>query len=347
MAVRLHLFCGTDSYASLQQVQAWVAHFNTKYSGATRYLLEADELSPSELQGALANYLTAQTLFPEPTLILVKRLSEQDSAGRTTASTAILGLVEQVWGQVSPTTTLVFWEERDFSSSHPLRESFARLQEDGVAKLHVSSLPGEREIGRWAERQLATFNCTLDPAAATWLRVQYRYQEQSVRLVRRLKATEPLLQDERGWWLRQLLATAALRASGGLVQVSTLEDGYQTAAQPVSVFEVAQAFTDQQWEACRDLVTRFVETNGEAGFFGLLGALRWQLQRGRNRFTPPTTAYTSRLLDELELLLRNTTLQPTWLFDVLLERVAGVALGGEHLALIQPRKLWLSQLPRS
>jgi hypothetical protein len=287
-------------------------------------------------------------LFPEPVLLVVKRLSAQDGSSRTFASSKeFMKLMIQLWEHTPTTTSVLLWEDRFLPDTHPLMDQFNRWGDLGVAKVHSSMMPQERDLTRLANKILEPFGATLDQSGATWLREQYRFQEQAVRLASRKKATDILVEDERSWWLPQILEGAALRSLDSCITAKQLEEGQRSMAQPVSVFEISQACTGKQWSVLREKLYDF-STTAEAGdFFGLLGALKWQLQRGNSSLSPSLQSYAMRLLNEVELILKNAPLEGSWLFDLFVDRLEQFGRSSDRVSLIPPRTLWLAQLPRS
>jgi len=342
-AIRLHLFYGNDSYTSLQALRRWTALFDTKYGTTTRHILEVDELSVAQLQTALSRILSTNSLFPEPVLLILKRISSLSAA----QSRECMQILTKQVTNMADSTTILVWEDQGLPPTHAVLTQFEEWAAGGRAKLHLSMMPAERDLIRVAQRLLEPLGCSLDPDGARWLREQYRFQDQQVRLASRKKAADILLEDTRSWWLPRILEGAALRSLEGVVTATQLAEGQRSLAQPVSAFEIAQACTNRQWEVLRERLYVFGQGADTSSFFGLLGALRWQLQRGSSTLSPSLQAYAMRILNELELILKNFPLEAPWLFDVFVFRLQEADWSGARAEIIPARTLWLCQLPRS
>ena len=288
----------------------------------------------------MAEYLQGQTLFPVPRFILVKRLTQAEKAPGYANSKAAAALLKESLAQLDTSVTVVLWEPSNLAPTHPLFKQMAAWQEQGIAKLRHFPLPTERSVAQLAHTYLTERGSGLTQDAGAWLRQEYAMLGKKARLAKRLRAGEELLQDERGWWLYQLLDSALLQAAGGEVTPEHLGAG-QADASAVGVFEVATALANRRFGEARRLL-RLLEEEGDDGVvFSLIAAVRWQLsQSGQGKQGQAA----SRRLAELELILKNFSPSPWWLLDVLLNRLEGI---GIDEGLVPARRMWLAHLART
>ena len=341
---RLHLFYGTDSRVSLLAIQKWVALFDAKYGQGLRYSLDADELGGAATLNELEKILGAQTLFAEPTLVVVRRFASLDF-GRSQANTkALVELLNRQWPHVPSTLTLAFFEPADMAPNNGLLTGISAIEANDGNRTHLAQLPASTEVSRYIANYLRSQGYTADTEAVRWLGSQYRNLERSVRLQRRLKATDPLLDDERGWWLVSLLNSATARCVETTLSLADVQAAQPMFDDPVSAFTFAQALANSQWDAARSALAGFSQGADESAYFGLYAATNWQIERGRERgLSERQRLHALRLLAELELIGKNTTVPHLWLLELLIDRLQA----GENAYIIPPRTLWLATLPRS
>lgn len=342
---RAFLFHGPDSRASAQALARWRSVFLGKFGETTLYVLEADELSADGFAEHFGKSLRVQTLFPEPRLIVVKRLTSQEKAGGGAYTKRFLEDMDAALGGLGAETTVALWEPRALSVTHPLARRFQEWQDEGRAKVQHFALPEGRGVVRLANAYLGRYDQYLSTEAESWLVSQYRRLEKQMRLARRLKAREELVEDERGWWLAQLLESASLNAAQE-VGLADLEAGQATLEDPVGPFEFGGAVAAGRWEQARYLLSRILQDNEEGELFGLVAALRWQLERQPGSLTAERARYGLRLLAEAEIVAKNSTAGLSWLLTLWLLRLEAVTRA-QQPSLLEPRRLWLAQRGRS
>ena len=140
MAPRLHFFYGTDNRASLAEVHRWVQLFHQKYGQTTHYTIEADELTPEEVVRQLSQNMIGQSLFPEPKLVLLKRLATYE-AKRTSGLKLVTEYLSQKLADQGEEITIVLWEERDLAPTKPLLTTAKEWEKKGLAKLQQFQVP--------------------------------------------------------------------------------------------------------------------------------------------------------------------------------------------------------------
>jgi len=242
-------------------------------------------------------------------------------------------IVEAHISDLDNAITVVFWEECGLAASHPLQVLFAELEKQGGAKIKLFAVPSERQVAARVEKIVAAGGGSISSEAVTWIGRAYSLLGKQARLALRLKNTEELLEDERGWWLHTLLENALLAAADKEITISLLESIYEPEA-AVGVFEVVTALTNRRFDQARQLLK--AAEGDDSFYFSLLAALRWQARKVHNEGL-------QRLTVEMELILKNFTVQPAWVADLL---VARLEEGGERM-IISARRLWLFHLLRS
>jgi len=344
---RIAVFYGTDSQMSLAEVGRWASVFQKKYGQTTRYIFAAEELGAEKLLKELDQTFAGQTLFAEPKLIIVKRLCSLDpKKGKGVAP--IIAWLQAHLAQFDETVTMVFWEDRDLPADHAFLTAAKELEQSGLARLKRYQVPEAREVVSYVKRYVEAADLSIEPEALRWLQDQYRFLDRQVRLQRRLRATDQRQEDERGWWLANLLEGALVRAEDGVVRVTDLEAGHQALAQPVGVFEISEALGKFAWVEASRLLERFIAQNpDDSEYFGLYAALGWQVQRGQTRLSTEQRAYVMKLLAEIEVLSKTTTLEHAWLLELFLVRVYDQVKTGSWQSLLDWRKAWLAGLSRS
>lgn len=323
---------------------AWKELFLKKYGQTTLYILEADELAADEFGRRLAATLSTESLFAEPKLVIVKRLTAQEKGKSLPFSQGFLGVLTGYLKNLDNKITVAVWEENSLPATHPLRQAFQVWQSAGEAKIQHFQVPATREVGRVIQSLLQKEDFSIEPDARQWLVEQYGRIEQINRLAQRLKTNEELMEDERSWWLHQVLAGAMLRATKKSIHLSDLANE-QVIQVPVGPFDLINALSRRNWLQARE-IARLMEaaTQDEAGYFNLYAALRWHFRRGLRNSEEARFALT--LLAEIELVTKNFSLEHAWLVDSFINRLEEASRGSIR-PIFRQRVLWLSQLPRS
>ena len=338
-APRLYLFHGADTHGSLEALHRWEAAFLQKYGIATRFSIEADESSLEEVNRIIAQQGEGISLFPEPKLILIKRLSahEKGKAG----SVRIQAILKEIGYMAGSLHTVVVWEDRLLSNKSGIFNWFTEQSEAGKEKITLFNPPSDRELPSRIQKYVTAAEGTIEPDAIRWLGDQYRQQEKVQRIAAKLRSMEPLPQDRRIWWLYGVLDQAILlgnrRITLGVVQACN------EVVEGISVFEVINACKERQWVRAHELFARWQVDQDDTGYFGLWSLLRLAL-RGSGLSHSATEAYGLRLLAEVEIAAKNTTIPYDVLTETLLLRLRE---GKSDCPLIEPRTLWLSTLPLS
>lgn len=341
---RLFLFHGTDSAASRAALKVWEDAFNKRHGEATRYVIEADDQGATDLQQLLVSYLQGRSLFSLPTFIVIKRLTRLDKPPGKAGSKAFLEVVERYRSLIDEQITLALWEDRALAADSLMVKAFGGWEKEGKAKIRHYSLPAESAISRRIASYFTERSQRIEPDALQWLAARYRELGKRARLAKRLKASEELLEDDRGWWLAQSMETASLKAGSSPVTISMLEAVVLPDPPGVSVFEIVNALSAGSFEKVRSLLSSLEED--ESFYFSLIAALRWQLTRSPGALAS-RREHIIQLLVGCELIVKNFPLPLAWLVDLLIERIEASVVRGEKEAILPARQLWLAHLARS
>jgi hypothetical protein len=338
---RVYLFHGTDSRASSLALRRWESLFREKYGETTRYLISVDELNPDQLARSLGEVVDGVSLFPEPKLIIIKRVTNNEKGKVTPFSKVLTAFLDSRIKKMGGEITLAIWEEKQLVENSILLTWFTKHVESKLASATLYSVPHWREVRTVAQKYLAAHEFTLSNEGERWLVARYQEQEKHARLAKRLKSTDLLLEDERSWWLYQLLDSAMLRATTSQVRQADLEAGATDLVEGVSVFEIVNAITTDGWKQARRLLRLWESAlTDDSNYFGLYALLRMHFGR-RNQ------AYEMLLMAELEVIVKNYTLPHAWLVDLLVSRLEERAKTKKEESLLPARTLWLAQLHRS
>lgn len=343
-AERIHLFYGTDSWASLQALHTWVSLFQKKYGEATFYSIEADELPADEVYKKVAAILQTDALFALPKLLLIKRLSSQAKASRFSNIERVLEVIESQLPTLDATTTILFWEPRDLSPAQPILKKMQEWSAQQKARLYPFNLPTAATLGKTVGKYLAPLGLEVEAKALNWLREQYLFREQEQRIQNRLKSGEMLSEDYRGWWLRQLLETTFLLTENSPITLSSFERAQTRVEATLSPFSLSDAFLRGEWQQALYLLDQAQKQGQDDSFyFGLLAIVRSQVER-RSSLSARKRRQLLQLIAEVELISKNTALAPEIVCTLLVLRMREGST--ENLSLIDSRKLWLSTLAR-
>lgn len=332
---RIYLFHGNDSLASRQDLTRWSNVFVEKYGEHTRHHLYADEMSAEELTTSLVRTIESQGLFPEPTFVLVARVSSY-TAARIREVTAALSHLLPI---LDDTLTLVIWEDQHLDARHPLRLWFEERQEKGIASIKDFKTPHDAAL----VKSLAT-QVSIDAAAERWL-VQYlRVLEKEQRIEQKLHATDTIVRDRRSRQVQSLVELASLLSpDGAVITTNSLDAAVGVFSNPVSIFEIANAIRDAQWTRARTLLDAWGEDDG--AYFGLYTILRNQFRRETTGSQAKRAVYALRLLAEIEVIVKNVSLEHIAIMDLFISRLALMASEGER-PLLSEKRLWLSHTQR-
>ncbi len=260
---RIFLFHGNDSHGSGLAVRRWERLFRQKYGDATCYRIEADELDAVQLSRQLGMALAAQSLFPQPTLCLVRRPTRQETGRGGGHTQALLKALTEVVSRADDSVTFAIWEEKSLTEKHPLVTWFSDHAGRRQAAVKDHAVANFRQFGPAAAAYLQEHGYRLESAAARWLEEGAKRQEKEQRLVKRLKANDPLREDARSWWLHNILDTAMLLAPHDRIEVAVLEQCEELAETPVGVFEIMNAIEREQWSLARSLAdVELISKNG-------------------------------------------------------------------------------------
>lgn len=344
---RLHIFYGSDSRASLAEVRRWTGLFHKKYGETTRFVLDADDMPVDQVRQELERQLLGQTLFAQPKLILVRRLAVADPK-KGKALVPLLAWLEGQTGLLDESVTLMFWEERDLPADHALALKAEEWARAGKAAVRRYAIPGPRELAAVVRTHLEAAGKSIDREAMVWLAEQYQFLDRRVRLQQRLRSDQSRLDDERGWWLFNLLEGASLRSAGSILTVDDLRHGHAALGQPVGAFDIAASLASLRWADLRRQITAFAAAESDdSAYFGLYAALAWQAQRGSARLQGSLRAHALRLLGEIEVVSKSAGLGHAWLLERFVTSLQRLQEEGAAESLLDLRKLWLAALPRS
>lgn len=323
----LFLFYGNDTRQSSRAMSKWEELFIAKYGQTTRYLLDADTGSETEFLQRARALLEVQPLFADQTLLVVKRALAQETAKSTAFSKVVLGLLEG-WQKLSA-TTIVLWVDKSLSPTHPIVQWFQTHPQ--VAKLQefqVASVPSLLESG---QNYVEQAGYQLAPNARSFLGGMLQKLEKEQRLSARLRANETLAVDHRRWWLEGLLETAIILAPAKVIDQNLLRQIAGELDEQFSAFELLNALERANWPKARSILRSWEQRGSQDEIFAVLAILRRRLPG----------AYASRLMAELEIIIKNGLLEPINAFSIFLEYWR---LRPEKQTLIPPKSVWLSTL---
>lgn len=344
---RIYLFYGSDNRASRLAVRRWQDLFAEKYGQISSHIIEADELTPAQFSSQLEPILTGQNLFKQPQLIIIKRLTENEKGASRPFSQPFLAFIEKRKDLLHELVTIVLWIPTSLSATHPLLVQFQKWQNEGIGQIQSFSVPEGNQVIRQAQKYLGENGIDLDEEASKWLQEQYQRIASHIRLRRRMKSQEELLDDERVWWLYQLLDGASLRARQGVITVDNLRAGHLGLFQPVSPFEIASSLLAGKWEQTRTLLREWEKAEvDESTYFGLYAVVGWQLKQNEKKVSPAARAHVRQLLAEVEIMAKNFVISLAWLTDLLINRLQEAAALGKRRRIVSSRKLWLAHMSR-
>lgn len=346
-APRVALFYGTDSRASLAEVRRWVGVFHQKYGNVTHYSLSADELGIDQTLKGIQQAVAGQSLFPEPKLVVVKRLSALDPKKGKVLQPLLKWLDGQI-EQLDVQITVVLWEDRDLPESHALLEKAGQWKEAGLLSLKRFQVPDNRNISGYINQYLEGTNTSVTPEGLRWLQEQYRFLDREARLRLRLRQNDQRLEDERSWWLAGVLEGALTCSQGAVITLEDIQAGHAALESPVGVFEISEAVGNMRWQEAAELLQRFSSQGADdSAYFGLYAALAWQIQRGQSRFSQEVRAAAMELLAEIEVVSKVFPLTHAWLAELFVIRLRQRVESKEYLNLVDRRVMWLASLARS
>ena len=345
---RLYLFHGGDSWSSAQALRSWVNLFQKKYGTTTLHRLEGDELSADQLASRLTTLLQSQGLFPEPTLIILRRLTHAEKGKQVAWSTAVLKILNQQQKNWPPEVMLLIWEEKEVAQSGLLHTQIKEWENEGWAQIRFFAMPDGPKVAVVAEKYLETTGHTLALPARQWLTRQYLQVEKNLRLQQKVGFNESLTEDSRSWWLHHLLDNALLRAKGAEIDLTVLKQSSEAISPLVNPFDFAQSLIRGEWGKVRQLIWQLeVVGSDESVYFNLYAILRWQAKKslstsglqGRSGLLPS-------LLGEAELIVKNFSFEHPWILELLVLRLQHALNRGEVTHLVRPKTLWLAKIAR-
>lgn len=316
-----HFFGGNDSYASQREVGTWEELFCRKYGDVTRYVLDGSELDASAQLSFLSHHAGAVNLFDNASLLFLKRLCQK--AAPTSSERSHLGKVMKVIATIPAGTTVLWWEPLGLSSTHPLLETMAAWQEEGLAKTHISALPDVSHVVRFAQSYLTRFKQSLAADAQTWLRA--RYNQMSV-------------SDERGWWLHTVLESASLRCDAEEISAASLSVSAGLLVVEALPFPLTEALAARRFDEAYRLAA-IMEGSEQSAYFALFGAIAWQLNRKPGRLSGQEIRHAHWLLGQVEITLKSGDVPAAWLLTHFIHALEAAT------NMLSPRTIWLATLP--
>lgn len=279
-------------------------------------------------------HLQGASLFLEPQLLVLKRVSE----ARKLSAGVVRHLKDlaQAISQAPEGMTVLVFEEHDLAVDHPLLLAWKAFSDQGIGKLHRFEVPTERTLATAARVILAPYNQELSPEALSWLHEQYRL----LGLIQQPERNKPSWVDERAWWLTQLLESAALRATTSPISLAILQAGQAVFLPVANPFALTKAITELDAKKMRREAHIFMQVAGPSAYFGLWGALEWQLNQPTVRLSPEQVNRVRRYLAEIEICSKLADFEPAWLLSQLIMRVSS----GSERSLVPIRALWLREL---
>jgi|GEM_PF-4470927 len=333
---RIFLFHGNDALMSRRSLQRWEKAFVEKHADLSHHRLYFDKGSYEDLQEALGQIITEQSLFPTPSLYVVYRPTGQEKGKRGSYSEALLKIASQLVKQERDDVTLLIWEEKNLPADHVITKWFQEHEEQGTAKHYDFMVPQNRELMREAAAYLEGEGYSLESAASRLLENYLQEMEKEQRSSARIRSNEVMPVDMRRSWAWNVLESALLAATGSVITLADI----QRCAEPIQAnatpFEVANAIEKQQWQRARFLLSTWDEESDMGPYFVLLGVLR---QRYRTHLPHTTAQYALDLLAEMEVLTKNGISKMAWLLDMFTFRMEE-SVHAESL--LDPRIVWLA-----
>lgn len=335
MSARVFLFYGTDNYSSLAAVREWERLFIQKHGDVTRYCIDADLLDQKQLEESLEQSIQGQSLFQSPTFLLIKRITKHDRGTSSPLSKVLVNVLEKKKAFIDKCITIVIWEDRDLAVKHPLISFFTNGKDEGFASTKQFLSPAGSQISRVINTYVQKKHGIIESDALHWLTDMYAQYEKKVRIDKRLKPAESLLEDDRSWWIYQLLNAALSSDSSGLISKSILIRLYEP--EPTrDIFMLVQTLKMKKWNEARTKLREF--ENDEDFIYSFLGILRWEAKKGGIM----AEVY-MKYATEIELIIKNFTVKPAWIFELFILRLKE----GEKRDILRLKKLWLADLARS
>jgi hypothetical protein len=345
---RLYLFYGSDEFSSFEAQRAWRLLFEKKYSQSTRYVIEADEVKSVDLViGLIDGYIQGGNLFSDPTLLVVKRFTTLDKNKRGTDK--LLNFLKAKIKYLPQDLTLLFWEERNLTSENPLIEQFMNWQAQGLAKVQAYQLPeGGEALRRYIQNIVQKkWNLKISSQALDQIGRQYLALGKKYRLQQRLKVQDIIPEDDRSWWLQAVITNLALVNQSDEISLAAWEAQNTEIPNPFGAFDFVQVISNKNWaEATKIIQAWEMENQDSNSYFALLAALRWSIQNRRLNWDRQDLEYLEQLLAEIEIILKNFSLEANVLFVLMLGKLQQAFKFGQRESILERRKLWLASLGR-
>ena len=314
-----HFFFGDDVYASQCEVRSWEQLYCRKHGDAARYVLDGSEQDTLAQLAFLRHHSASASLFGGPSLLLLKRICTKDIP--TVPERKHLTRMLELLAKIPEGTTVLWWEPLKFADTHPLTQVER-------SRVHLSELPAVSQVVRFAQHILSKHQQTLLPAAQTWLRQRYSLYVQ-------VKAGT---EDERGWWLHTVLEGASIRG-GSEIGEHDLEIAMEGAGGVADPFPITGALADQRFADAYRSAMDFDRHAEPSVYFGLFGAVAWQISRKPRRMNSEQVRHAAWLLGQVEILSKTGDFSGKWL---LLRFIRAMELSED---IVPPRTLWLATLP--
>jgi len=342
-APQFYLFHGADTRSSLESLHRWEKVFLEKYGMATKCVVDADELSVDAVKREIAGRTQSISLFPEPLLIIIKRLSVHEKT--KAQATVTRGILTEAADKIGADVTVLLWEDKLLAAASGILQWFNEQVEVKRAKVSGFDVPSIQSLGGVAQKYVAAAGKSLDPEAASWLQAQYRQREKAARLAEKLRSTEVLTRDDRAWWVFHVLDQAVLLTQGSVIERELLQKCAEQ-VDSVSVFEIINALREERWKEVRVLYVAWARGQEEGAYFGFWSLLRIHFRKlQEDRRQEQFAQYGLQLLAELEVISKNSQVPNEILTELFFQRLSQYT--GDPLPIVAPRRLWLSTLPLS
>lgn len=345
---RLYLFYGSDEYSSFEAQRSWRLLFEKKYSQSTCYVLEADEMKSVDfLIGLIEEYIQGGNLFSDPTLLVIKRFTSLDKNKKGIEK--LLKFLNSKIKNLRSDLTILFWEEKNLASKNPLIEQFTIWQNQGLAKVQAYQLPeGGDDLRRYIQNiAQKKWNLKVSNQALQSIASQYQTIGKRYRIQQRLKIQEIIPEDDRSWWLQAVITNLALINQSGEITLRDWEAQNSEILEPFGAFDLVQAISNKNWDKATQIISAWESENQDSSiYFAFLAAMRWSIQNQRLNWQPQDLEYLEQLLAEMEIILKNFSLDFSSLFILMLGKLQQGLRLAKRESILDRRKLWLASLGR-
>lgn len=336
----LYLFHGNNNLASFRKMSDWCNQYKEKYTDAGLCVLDATDFnSEKDLAQNFTHALVNNSLFSSRKLLVVKRVCQVQKKGAYNWYKSILEELVKVEDDGS--TVVVFWDEITLNNKNPLLKYLQERESSNQAKIYEFMAPQSNKIKAYIQSNLKmNGGGTIEDAALSYLVSSYHQYGQYLTQKNQLKSVDDLVKDERLWWLESVLESSRLLSESPEINLNTVKMAVGQLETAISPFDLAKQIQFKNKMAVKEGI-RLVESQFEDDeYFGLWAAWRWY-------FTRNYSNYALQLLGEIELFVKNGLLEPLDATVRFVDCMMQNESIREQKSLLDLRKAWLANLPKS